>query len=340
MRATMDETDFAALAERHRRELQAHCYRMVGSLEESEDLVQETLLRAWRGWGGFAGRSSPRTWLYRIATNACLDALERRPRRVLAADVAPADPGTDVGPEADLPWLQPYPDAVLDGVPDEAAGPEAAAETGETIELAFMAAIQHLPPRQRAALILRDVLGWSAREAAGVLETTVPAVNSALQRGRETLAARLPDRRADWPRDAAASDEERALLRSYIAAMERADIPGLVAMLAEDARMTMPPYPTWFAGRGAIAAFHGLQVFGGGRELRHLATRANRQPAAAVYMRRPGEAVFTPLAIDVLRVEGGRIAAIDAFVLPGLFARFGLPEALADEFRPPGRRHG
>ena len=200
MRETTDEAAFAEAAERHRRELQVHCYRMVGSLEESEDLVQETFLRAWRGRRGFRGRSSLRTWLYRIATNACLDALERRPRRILAADVAPADPAATDMPEADLPWLQPYPDALLDEIPDEAAGPAALAESRETIELAFLAAIQHLPPRQRAALVLRDVLGWSARETAALMETSVAAANSALQRAREALKAHLPAARSEWRR--------------------------------------------------------------------------------------------------------------------------------------------
>src|SRR5262245_1003727 len=281
---------------------------MVGSLEESEDLVQETFLRAWRGRRGFRGASSLRTWLYRIATNACIDALERRPRRVLAAEVAPADPAApDLG-ETDLPWLQPYPDALLDEIPDEAAGPAAVAESRETIELAFMAAIQHLPPRQRAVLLLRDVLGWSARETAELMDASVAASNSALQRARATLKARLPPARADWRRAPGAGGEERELLRRYIAAMERADVDGLVAMLADDARMTMPPYPTWFDGARAIAAFHVGTVWGGGRAYRHVATWANRQPAAAVYMRAPGEEAFRPLAIDVLRVERGRVA--------------------------------
>jgi RNA polymerase sigma-70 factor (ECF subfamily) len=324
---TGDEAAFAAMAERHRRELQVHCYRMTGSLEESEDLVQETFLRAWRGRRGFRGRASLRTWLYRIATNACLDALERRPARVLAADVAPADPAAPDLREVDLPWLQPYPDALLDAVPDQGAGPAAAAEAKETIELAFMAAIQHLPPRQRAALILRDVLGWPARETAAVLETTVAAANSALQRARATLRDRLPAARSEWRRAPGVGEAERELLRRYIAAMESADVDGLVAMLAEDARMTMPPFPTWFAGARAIAAFHAGTVWAEGRAYRHVATAANRQPAAAVYLREPGDAAFRPLAIDVLRVEGGRIAAIDAFVLPLLFPRFGLPPA-------------
>jgi RNA polymerase sigma-70 factor, ECF subfamily len=323
--AAGDESAFAALAERHRRELQVHCYRMTGSLEESEDLVQETFLRAWRGRRGFRGRSSLRTWLYRIATNACLDVLQRRPRRVLAADVAAADPTTtDLG-EADLLWLQPYPDDLLVEIPDEAAGPVAAAEAKETIELAFMAAIQHLPPRQRAVLILRDALGWSARETARLMETSVAAANSALQRARATLQERLPAARSDWGRAPGAGATERDLLRRYIEAMESADIDGLVAMLAADARMTMPPYPTWFAGARAIADFHAATVWAGGRAYRHVATRANRQPAAAVYMRAPDDDAFRPLAIDVLRVDAGRVAEINAFVLPELFPRFGLP---------------
>ena len=328
MRETTDEAAFAAAAERHRRELQVHCYRMVGSLEESEDLVQETFLRAWRGRRSFRGRSSLRTWLYRIATNACLDALERRPRRVLAADVAPADPAAPDLAEADLPWLQPFPDAMLEAVPDDAAGPEAAAEASETIELAFLAAIQHLPPRQRAVLVLRDVLGWSARETAALMETSVAAANSALQRARETLQG-AP---APGPLGVAPPARRRrgraGAPRRYIAAMEGADVDELLDLLAEEARMTMPPYPTWFAGARAIADFHAGTVRPGGRAYRHVATRANRQPAAAVYMRAPGDDAFRPLAIDVLRVGDGRIAEITAFVLPALFPRFGLPSKL------------
>ncbi len=328
MRETTDEAAFAEAAERHRRELQVHCYRMTGSLEESEDLVQETFLRAWRGRRGFRGRSSLRTWLYRIATNACLDALERRPRRVLAADVPAADPAAPDAAEADLPWLQPYPDSLLDDIPDEGAGPVAAAEAKETIELAFMAAIHHLPPRQRAVLILRDALGWSARETAALMETSVAAANSALQRARATLKDRLPVARSEWRPAPGAGEGERDLLRRYIAAMESADVEGLVAMLADDARMTMPPYPTWFAGARAIAEFHAGTVWAGGRAYRHVAARANRQPAAAVYMRAPGDDAFRPLVIDVLRVVDGRIAEVNAFVLPELFPRFGLPTEL------------
>jgi RNA polymerase sigma-70 factor (ECF subfamily) len=244
---------------------------------------------------------------------------------VLAADVPAADGEDPDVPDAEILWLQPYPDSLLDAVPDPGTGPAEAAEARETVELAFLAAIQHLPPRQRAAVILRDALGWSARETAALLETSVAAANSALQRGRETLAAHLPARRSTWGRDPGADEAERALLARYIAALEAADAVGLSALLVEDARMTMPPYATWFAGREAIVAFHGRSVFGGGRAFRHIATRANRQPAAAVYMRAPGETAFLPLAIDVLRVEGGRIAEINAFVLPDLFARFGLP---------------
>ena len=328
MDVVIDESEFAALAERHRRELHVHCYRMLGSLDEAEDLVQETLLRAWRGRRGFEGRSSARAWLYRIATNACLDALRRRPRRVLAADVPPAEPAAPDAPAAEVSWLQPYPDSMLDAVPDRGAGPAEAAESRETLELAFLAAIQHLAPRQRAALILRDALGWSASETAALLETSVAAANSALQRGREALKAHLPARRSEWSRTPGADEADQALLARYIEALERADVAGLAALLAADARMTMPPYATWFAGRDAIAIFHARAVFGGGRAFRHIATRANRQPAAAVYMRAPGDAAFLPLAIDVLRIDAGRIAEINAFVLPGLFGRFGLPPSL------------
>jgi RNA polymerase sigma-70 factor, ECF subfamily len=208
-----DEAAFAAQVERYRREIQIHCYRMLGSFEDSEDLVQETFLRAWRKRESFEGRSSLRTWLYRIATNACLDALRSRPRRVLPSQLGPgADPPLPTLPPADLPWLQPYPDHLLEGIAPSDDEPEAVIVARETIEIAFLAAIQVLPPRQRAVLILRDVLGWSAKEIASLLETSVAAVNSALQRARASLKRELPDRRLDWAPAPDPSESERALL--------------------------------------------------------------------------------------------------------------------------------
>jgi RNA polymerase sigma-70 factor, ECF subfamily len=318
----MKEPEFAELVERHRGELRVHCYRMLGSFEEAEDLVQETFARAWRARASFSGGAA-RAWLYRIATNACLDVLLGRPRRVLRLDVPAADPAEPPAAPADLPWLQPYPDALLAPAEEE---PGAAVVVRETIELAFLAAIQHLPPRQRAVLILRDVLGWAAKETASLLETSVAAVNSALQRARATLREQLPERRTEWTRTADPS--ERAVLRRYVEAHERADAAALAALLAEDARLDMPPHPVWFDGREAIvtASAQGfVPEFG---SLRAVATGANLQPAAAYYLRPPGEREYRPLAFDVLRIEDGLVAEITSFVFPELFSAFGLPAQL------------
>lgn len=325
------EPTFAALLERHRRELQVHCYRMLGSYEDSEDLVQETFLRAWRNRASFSDRgpSSFRAWLYRIATNACLDVLRSRPRRVLPPQVASAaEPAAPPPPPVDLPWLQPFPDRLLEPSSPAEDEPGAVVVARETIELAFIAAIQHLPPNQRAVLILRDVLGWSAKDAASLLEASVAAVNSALQRARATLRDRLGERRTEWTRRSEPSAQERELLRRYVDAHERADADALAELLREDARLTMPPHPAWYAGREAIriASRQGFDpAFG---QLRTLVAAANGQPAAAHYLRRPGESSFQPLALDVLRIEGGRVAEITSFVFPELFAAFGLPPTL------------
>ena len=323
-----DEAAFAAGLERHRGELQVHCYRMLGSFEDSEDLVQETFLRAWRSRASFGAdaRSSLKAWLYRIATNACLDVLRRRPRRVMPPEVAAAaDPDAPVPPPEDLPWLQPYPDRLL--APAE-EGPEAVVVARETIELGFLAAIQHLPPRQRAVLILTQVLGWSAKDTASLLAVSVAAVNSALQRSRATLRQRLPARRTEWAPSSEPSEEERELLQRYLDAHRRADAHALAALLREDARLTMPPHAVWYDGRDAIliASQKGFDPSFG--ELRSIVARANLQPAAAHYLRPPGAAEFRPLALDVLTIEGGRIAEITSFVTPELFPAFGLPPAL------------
>ena len=325
------EPGFAAAAERHRRELQVHCYRMLGSLEDSEDLVQETLLRAWRRRASFVpdGPSSFRAWLYRIATNACLDVLRSRSRRILPPEVAaPTDPALPPPAPVDLPWLQPLPDRLLDPVAPVEDDPGAVLVARETIELTFLAAIQHLPPKQRAVLILREVLGWSAKETASLLETSVVAVNSALQRARSTLRDRLPERRTEWAPSSAPSEQERELLRRYVDAHERADVGALADLLREDARLTMPPHAAWYAGREAIlvAARQGFDpAFG---RLRSVVTGANRQPAVAHYLRGTGDSEYRPLAVDVLRVEDGLIAEITSFVFPELFPAFGLPPAL------------
>jgi RNA polymerase sigma-70 factor, ECF subfamily len=321
---------FAALFDRHRRELQVHCYRMLGSFEDSEDLVQEAFLRAWRARASFVddGRSV-RAWLYRIATNACVDVLRSGRRRVMPHHVLPAgDPTVLPAPPADLPWLQPYPDRLLEPISPAGEEPGAAVVARETIELVFIAAIQHLPPRQRAALIFRDVLGWSAKDTAAVLEATVPSANSALQRARATLRERLGDTRTAWGRSSPPSAQERELLGRYLDAHDRSDPDALAEILREDARLTMPPHPVWYAGRDAIlvAVRQGFDPEFG--ELRSVATGANLQPAVAHYLRPPGESGHRALAFDVLTVEDGRIAEIASFVFPELFPAFGLAPEL------------
>ncbi len=327
-----DESAFGALVERYRRELQVHCYRMLGSFEDSEDLVQETFLRAWRKRESFAGRSTFRAWLYRIATNACLDFLDRHPRHPLPRQVMPTpDPQVSVLPPAEIPWLQPYPDRLLEPIAPSDAEPDAALVAKETIELAFLAAIQHLPPRQRAVLILRDVLGWSANETAALLEVSVASVKSALQRARPTLKQHLPEQRLHWAPSLEPTAEERMLLQRYMDAHERADIHTLAELLREDVLLTMPPHPMWFVGRASIVAFS-ADVFDPASPLYHghwrsVPTRANRQPAAAHYVQRPGDLVYRAQVLDVLRVEDGKVVEITAFV-PDLFPAFGLPLTL------------
>jgi RNA polymerase sigma-70 factor (TIGR02960 family) len=309
-----DERAFAELVERHRRELHVHCYRMLGSFEEAEDLVQETFLRAWRGRGRFEGGTGFRAWLYRIATNACLDALRSSRRRVPSLHSL-----------AEVPWLQPYPDRLLDELAPSDTQPDAVVVARETIELTYLAVIQLLPPRQRAVLILRDVLDWSAAETASALDTSVAAANSALQRARATLRARLPARPSEWS-GSAPSEQERLLLEGFIDAHERADAAAAVALAREDIRITMPPHPWCFDGLATIKPLleQGLTEPG---EWRLLPTRANRQPAAASYLKAPGDTEFRAFKLDVLRPEGGRIAEITTFDT-ALFPAFGLPPTL------------
>ena len=311
-----DEPAFAALAERHRRELHVHCYRMLASFDEAEDAVQETLLRAWRSRESLDERGLFRAWLYRIATNVCLDALRRRSRRL-----------TTMRSVAEVPWLQPYPDNLLDEVAPSDQEPDAVVITRETIELAFLAAMQVLPPRQRVALIARDVLGWPADETASLLETSVAAANSALQRARATMQEHLPARRADWSAGEP-SDQERALLASFIDAHERGDAAAAVAIAAKDIRITMPPRPYLLEGVAVIAPLI-AQAFSAemGGDWRLVATSANRMPTAASYLRRPGDTEFRAFKFDVLRVADGLIAEITTFG-PELFPAFGLPPTL------------
>ena len=307
---------FSALTERHRRELHVHCYRMLASFDEAEDAVQETFLRAWRGLGSFDGSPLLRAWLYRIATNVCIDMRRRSSRRLTALSSV-----------AEVPWLQPYPDALLDQVAPGDDQPEAAAVGRETIELAFLAALQVLPPRQRAVLIGRDVLGWPASETAAVLQTTVAAVNSALQRARLAMHEHLPARRDDWSAGEP-SAQERALLGRFIDAHERCDAKAAIAIAAQDIRITMPPYPFCFDGLQAIAPLlaDGLGPNRAG-DWRLVPTSANRLPTAASYLRRHGDSQFRAFKFDVLRIDGGVIAEITTFGA-GLFPAFGLPPAL------------
>jgi RNA polymerase sigma-70 factor (ECF subfamily) len=313
-----DEITFSALFERHRRELQTHCYRMVGSFDDAEDLVQDTFARAWRARARFRreGRWSFRAWLYRIATNVCLNHLTRRPSRLLPPDAAPAaDPETDVPPPAEhVPWLDPYPDRFVD--------PHEAAVGRETLEIAFVAAVQHLPPRQRATLILRDVAGFSARDTARLLGASVPAVNSALQRARSGLRGRLPSRRVDWVLAEDPTLEEREVARRYIEALERRDFTALAALVRADARFSFPPRAVWYDGLDAFRRASDKHAAPG--EHRFVAAAANLQPAFAIYLRALARR-YHPLALAVLRVEQGRIIEVVHWDRPELFGAFGLP---------------
>jgi RNA polymerase sigma-70 factor (ECF subfamily) len=317
----VDAASFAARVEPHRKELQVHCYRMLGSFEDSEDLVQETFLRAWRARAGFEGRSSFRAWLYKIATNACLDALERRPR-------APAAAGGE-RPVVEVPWLQPYPDELLEGVAPPDDEPDARLVARETVELAFIAAIQLLPPRQRVALIARDVLGWPAAESAEILDVSVAALNSALQRARATLRERLPRGRLDWTPETDPTEEERALVERFVEASERGDPSAVVKLMREDAFFVMPPQPSVVGSKAIVDVWveggFGDELWG---VLKCVPVKVNRQHAVAFYLRRAGESEYRPLALDVLRIEGGVVAEVVAFPLEPLLEALDLPPTL------------
>jgi RNA polymerase sigma-70 factor (TIGR02960 family) len=299
-----DDAAFEQAVAPHRRELHVHCYRMLASYDDAEDAVQETLVRAWRRRGDLDGPDLFRAWLYRIATNVCLDQLRSRTRRAAAIES-----------HADLPWLQPYPDRHLDEV----------AADRETIELSFVVALQVLPPRQRAVFVARDLLGWTAAETADALDTTVPAANSALQRARATLSTRLSPRRGDWSTPTDLSDEERDVLARFIDAHERLDVDAALALAGTDITITMPPAPMVFRGRAGLAPLL-ERAFGPQRDgdWRLIATSANRQPAAASYLRRPGDTVFRGFKLDVLDVREGEIVAITTFGY-SRFEGLGLP---------------
>jgi RNA polymerase sigma-70 factor (TIGR02960 family) len=316
MSATVDDTAFAALAEPHRRELHVHSYRMLGSFDEAEDAVQETYLRAWRARETFDGSAAFRAWLYKIATNVCLDAIRRANRRL---------PSRSLQSLGEVPWLQPYPDDLLDEIAPREDEPDVVAVSRETIELAFLAAIQLLPPRQRAVLILRDVLDWSAKETAALLEMSVVAVNSALQRARATMAANRPHGREGRP-PPVPTEAELELLRRSIEAHERADVAAMAAMLRDDVRIAMPPNPFWFNGKDVFLPGLEVGIIGPG-EWRLVPIRANRQPASATYLREHGDTEFRAFKLDVIRIEGGLVAEVVTFGAY-LFPAFGLPPTL------------
>jgi RNA polymerase sigma-70 factor (ECF subfamily) len=348
-----DEDAFARLVEPYRSELQAHCYRMLGSVHDAEDGLQDALLRAWRGLPKFEGRSSLRSWLYRIATNTCLDVISKRPKRVLPVDYGPpSDPHE--GPHLPLVesvWVEPYPDEQL-GVEDGYAAPEARFEQRESVELAFIAALQHLPPNQRAVLILREVLGFSAREVAETLETTTAAVNSALQRARKAVDERLPEQSQQATLRSLGDDGVREVVEGYVDAWDRGDIEQVVAMLTEDASFSMPPAPSWYKGTEQLTDFLGVGPLSGEWRWRHVLVRASGQPTLAFYSWDEAEGAYLPFALNVLAIRDRRISDVTAFIARSTdsrdpeayrrwpeepivperfvdyFGRFGLPERL------------
>jgi RNA polymerase sigma-70 factor (ECF subfamily) len=315
---TTSERAFEDLVAPYRAELHAHCYRMLGSVHDAEDALQEALVRAWRGLARFEGRSSVRAWLYAITTNTALTHIDRRSKRVLPVDLSP---GHDVHDEPR--WIEPYPDDLVDG---GYAGPAARYERRESVELAFVVALQHLPARQRAVLILRDVLGFSAREAAHTLEATPVAVNSALQRARRTIDERLPERSQQAALRALGDRGVREIVDRYMDALDRADVDAVVSLLAEDATWSMPPFPAWYQG---IEAITGFLHDGPMRERwRHLPAHANGQAAVGCYSWDAGAGAYRCHVLDVLTLRDHCIEAITAFVTPELFAAFGLPAQL------------
>ena len=327
-----DAGAFERLAARYRRELYAHCYRMLGSVQDAEDALQESLLAAWRGVSGFAGRSSLRAWLYRITTHACLRMIARRPRRMLSPDYSPARHGTsDLGEPVSGPvWLEPWPDGEPVAEPSD-ADPAARYLRRESVELAFIAALQHLPGTQRAVLILREVLGFSAAEAARILQTTPASVNSALQRARRTIDERAPALSQQSELDTLGVEGMRDLVDAFVAAWERGDVPALLELLAEDARFTMPPLPAWFEGRADVGRFLTERVFA--TEWRLVPLVANGQPGFACYSAEPDTGDFRLGALNVLSLRSGKIAEITGFLDPDVHLHLGVPAA----HRPPQR---
>jgi RNA polymerase sigma-70 factor (TIGR02960 family) len=330
-----DQQAFRELTDPYRRELQLHCYRILGSVQDAEDALQETLVAAWRGLASFEGRASLRAWLYRIATNRCLNALRAAGRRPPPAPVPPFEP-----PEptryGEPTWLQPYPDVLLEGIADTSPGPAARYQAREAIELAFVAGLQRLPPRQRAALVLRDVLGFSTAEVAAMLDSTEASVKGALRRARAALDERRPtmDRqRTPLPRSA----RERELTRRFADAFQADDVDGLVSLLTGDAWLTMPPAPHQYQGAAAIGSFlRTSAAWREGRRFRLVPTRANTQPAFGCYLADAGAPVAGAAGLIVLTLDGERISAISRFLDNAVLRPFGLPQTLAEDSGPPG----
>ena len=348
-----DEDAYARIVELHRRELHAHCYRMLGSVHDADDALQDALLRAWRGLPRFEGRSSTRSWLYKIATNTCLDIIGRRPKRVLPIDYGPAsDPHSGPSePVTESVWIEPYPDERL-GLEDGYASPEARFEQREAVELAFIATLQHLPPRQRAVLILREVLGFSAKEVAESIDSTVASVNSALQRARATLDEKLPDQSQQQTLRQLDDDEIRRLVDRWVDAWERNDVDAVVAMLTEDAAIAMPPLASWYGPRDVFAEFLVGWPMSGLWRWKAVRTRANGQPALGFYTWDEDAGHYLPFALNVLTLRGDKVSDVVAFVVrttevereedfhewaaqptdaprvSAIFERFGLPDHL------------
>jgi RNA polymerase sigma-70 factor, ECF subfamily len=333
-----DETAFQRLVEPYRRELHAHCYRMLGSVHDAEDALQDSLLRAWRGLKGFEGRSSLRSWFYKIATNASLNAIERRPKRVLPIDWGPSEGEYGLGlPPAEAAWVEPYPDE-QNSLEEGFVAPEARYELRESVELAFVAALQHLPANQRAALILREVLGFSAKETAESLETSVASVNSALQRARVTVDERLPDQSQQATLRLVGDDRLRELVESYSEAMMSGDVDTVVAMLSEDAAWSMPPLPAWFHGREALAAFLRGGPLSGDWRWKHIPVWANCQAARGVYSWYEPDRCYRPFALEVITFEGEKIKDVVSFITRSTASRdeefyLRYPEQVQDEER-------
>jgi RNA polymerase sigma-70 factor (ECF subfamily) len=332
-----DEAAFERLVEPHRKELHAHCYRMLGSLHDTEEAMQEAMLRIWRGLGRFEERSSLRSWLYKIATNTCLDAIARRKRRLLPEEYGPkADPDLPPGePVAEQVWIEPYPDEAL-SIEDGYASPDASYEEREAVELAFVAALQHLPARQRAVLILREVLGFSAKEVGETLDTSVPSVNSALQRARKIVDERLPERSQQVTLRSLGDARMKEIVEEYMDAMRTGDVQRVVAMLAEDVAWSMPPLASWYGGLDEVEVFLRTKPLSGEWRWHHLPTVANGQLAVGTYTWMEQQKTHLPFSLDVLTLAGDKVREVTAFVVrpadtPDGYARW--PERAADPRR-------